>query len=111
MKQYSFLLFENLGGYARHGLKDVYKSTKQKYFINRGDLLKNKKDNIVQFIGKLISVEDLDIAKSILHKEKLKFNWSKIPKDVLNHISLILDNCTEDDYVEKLIIYRNSFLL
>lgn len=111
MSQYSFLFIESFGGYARHGLKDIYKSTKQKYFINRGDLLRNKKDNIVQFIGKLISVEDLDIAKNILQKEKMKFNWSKIPKDVLNHISLILDNCNEDDYIEKLMIYRGSFLL
>ncbi len=112
MKQYSFLLLnEHIAQHMVHPVKDAYKEVKNKYFINRGDLLKHKKDNIVQFIGKLISAPSFEIAISILKREKLKLNWSKIPRDVLKHIELILMNCDEDNYIEKLIIYRDSFLL
>ena len=110
-KLYSFLLSENISHYIMHPIKDAAKTGKEKYFVNRGDIFGNKKENIVQFIGKLISAPTYEIAVSMLKKEKRKFNWSKIPYDVLKHIETILFNCTEDNYVDKLIIYRNSFTI
>ena len=108
MSQYSFLFLENFTKYAKHGIKDIYKSSKEKYLGIRNEMLNNKKNNVINFLSKLISIDDLNLAKNMVKYEKLKLNFSKIPKDVLKHIEFILNNSDDFDYVDKLMIYKEN---
>ena len=105
MLKYSFVSENNFLHYIHHPFHSTYHNVRSFYQNNN----QNTDNNINNFLSKIISSPNINIAFSILNKETKKNILTKsLPKDILKHTKTILINCTENDFREKISLYKDS---